>query len=361
MIDKDIYNKKCIINPLNSKDNLCFLYSILIHLFYDKLNKNKGRIEPLKKFMDELNYKDLDLTNGMDLKDIPKFEKMNNLKINIFSYQYDDYFQLKKYILYLSNKKDYKDEINLLYIENDDSTKGHYCYIRNINSFLRNKEETNILNYCLNCLNGFKDYKKLEYHKKLCNNNQTCRIVMPIKDKSDILKYNNLKYQHPINFKIYLDFECYLEPINENNKSINYYQKHNIMGYMMYLVNDEDNTLNKIEKYIGENAHIEFFKSLESLKDFVYDILKKHKKEIIMNKEDIKNFNESKICYLCNKEIEDYYNLIKDNNTERFIHNKVRDHCHFSGRYRGAAHYLCNINYRKQIYLPIIIHNLKYD
>ena len=42
--------------------------------------------------------------------------------------------------------------------------------------------------------------------------------------------------------------------------------------------------------------------------------------------------------------------------------NKVRDHCHITGNYRGAAHSECNLNYRikpKSWNLPVVIHNLK--
>ena len=41
---------------------------------------------------------------------------------------------------------------------------------------------------------------------------------------------------------------------------------------------------------------------------------------------------------------------------------KVRDHCHRTGDYRGAAHTRCNINYFNNRYLPVVLHNLKgYD
>ena len=41
---------------------------------------------------------------------------------------------------------------------------------------------------------------------------------------------------------------------------------------------------------------------------------------------------------------------------------KVRDHCHVSGKYRGAAHDKCNLNFHHRHRVPVIIHNLKgYD
>ena len=41
---------------------------------------------------------------------------------------------------------------------------------------------------------------------------------------------------------------------------------------------------------------------------------------------------------------------------------KVRDHCHFTGKYRGAAHNSCNLQCRKPMIVPEIFHNLQgYD
>ena len=41
---------------------------------------------------------------------------------------------------------------------------------------------------------------------------------------------------------------------------------------------------------------------------------------------------------------------------------KARDHCHFTGEYRGAAHNECNFKCKKPLILPVIFHNLQdYD
>ena len=41
---------------------------------------------------------------------------------------------------------------------------------------------------------------------------------------------------------------------------------------------------------------------------------------------------------------------------------KVKDHCHVTGKFRGAAHNKCNLKLRIPRELPIIFHNLQgYD
>ena len=41
---------------------------------------------------------------------------------------------------------------------------------------------------------------------------------------------------------------------------------------------------------------------------------------------------------------------------------KVRDHCHYTGHYRGPTHSLCNLRYRIPSHIPVVFHNLSgYD
>ena len=76
--------------------------------------------------------------------------------------------------------------------------------------------------------------------------------------------------------------------------------------------------------------------------------MKKHfNKNLIMSLKEEEQYEKAEICWICNKLIEN---------------DKVRDHCHITGKYRGPAHWKCNINMKISKKFPIIFHNLRgYD
>ena len=39
------------------------------------------------------------------------------------------------------------------------------------------------------------------------------------------------------------------------------------------------------------------------------------------------------------------------------LYKKVRDHCHYTGKYRGAAHSICNLRYEVPHEIPVKFHN----
>ena len=69
-------------------------------------------------------------------------------------------------------------------------------------------------------------------------------------------------------------------------------------------------------------------------------------KILIMNEEEEYLFQQSNSCSICEKLI--------DNDDE-----KVRYHCHVTGKFRGAAHRSCNINFQLTKKIPVIFHNLR--
>ena len=81
----------------------------------------------------------------------------------------------------------------------------------------------------------------------------------------------------------------------------------------------------------------------KDLKDHAAKIIDFKKKTMIpLTKEEEDDYNKENICYICKKE---------------FNNDKVRDHCHFTGKYRGAAHNTCNLKYKIPKNIPVIFHN----
>ena len=64
-----------------------------------------------------------------------------------------------------------------------------------------------------------------------------------------------------------------------------------------------------------------------------------------------KHENENS-CYLCNKSF-------NSNKKSKYYKNykKVREHCHYTGQYIGAAHSICNLKYRIPNGIPVVFHN----
>ena len=86
-------------------------------------------------------------------------------------------------------------------------------------------------------------------------------------------------------------------------------------------------------------------KFCKDLRTHATKIINCEKKKMIplTTKEEI-DYNKLKICYICKKEFD------KKNY-------KVRDHCHYTGKYRGAAHNICNLRYKIPKEIPVVFHN----
>ena len=65
-----------------------------------------------------------------------------------------------------------------------------------------------------------------------------------------------------------------------------------------------------------------------------------------------KYYEEQKECYICQKEF-----CYKNEKMKFKLYKIVRDHCHYTGKFRGAAHNICNLNYKVPQEIPVVIHN----
>ncbi|XP_030760313.1 uncharacterized protein LOC115885506 [Sitophilus oryzae] len=312
-------------------------------------------------------------TAGIDfpitLKDIKKFENQNNISINVYG--------LEKYYNKISNNEEYEIigplhftnakkniHVNLLLI-NDDDGNLHYCYISDLSKLISKQlSKHNGRKYlCEGCLQYFDTEQKLQYH-----NSYDCdhvKINLPskelVKDKygnvayENILKFINYQKQMEVPFVIYADFECILKPLNNNEKvedpNSSYTVKkfeHIPYSFAYYVKCSFDDAYSKFEKYRGLDSEKVFINSLEQDALNLYQtFLKTPKKMNTLTELEQTTHNNAKNCHICDKPL---------------LGDKVADHCHITGNYRGPAHSLCNINYKIPNFIPVIMHNLRnYD
>ena len=245
--------------------------------------------------------------------------------------------------LYLSKEYDSEDAIDILYYNE------HYMYLKHIEYFFRKGARRNKMYLCKRCLNAFYTQNKLDNHKKLCGNHDYCKINLPSKD-NNILKFKNYRFKNPVPFVIYADFEAISIALKnkkdtvENTKKL---FKQEASSYGIYVKSKYPKLYkSKYYSYRKEDVIQKFCEWIKKTQKEFYEILKTNE-PIKMTEEDKEDFENATECYYCNEEL----------GTDR-----VKDHDHLTGKYRGAAHNNCNLQAWKCNFVPVFFHNLSgYD
>ena len=342
-------NKHAIINMKN-QDEECFKWCVLRAL--NPKDKNAERIDnDLKSKQNSINMKGI--CYPVDLKVIDRFEHLNpNISISVLGYNKEE----RVYPLRINKcTKHTKRENNIVLLLLKDGEKSHYCLVKNISALLSSQINSNDHKryFCLNCFNSFKDEYKLEEHMEYCYENESVKILMP--QQGTFLRFKNFLHSEKAPFAIYADFESLIKPMDNCNPDPNKsytkkYQKHEPISFSYYNNSSIDGVfkpvLRKYTKTKPEDADaMDVF--IKWLEEDVKAIANIEEKEMIFTKEDRKQFNKASDCWICG---------------EYLGNDRVRDHCHYTGRYQGPAHNSCNLKYRKPKSISVFFHNLSgYD
>ena len=339
-------NKKAIINMKN-QDEKCFMWSVLRALNPKDTNPDR-KDKDLKSKEDTLNMKGIKYP--VNFRDIDRFESQNpNISISVFGYNEDE----RVYPLKVSKYTGCEHDIDLLLIKDGDNS--HYCLIKNMSALLASQinNHKGSRHICRNCLSGFNAPDTLNKHKEYCYNNECVKILMP--PAGTFLEFKNFLHSEKAPFAIYADFESFIKPIKGCNPNpyksyTKKYQKHEPSSFSYYIKSfDESVYKSRKRTYIKtkeEDADaVDVF--IKWLEENVKEIANIEPKEMIFTEEDREQFNKASDCWICR---------------EALGNDRVRDHCHFTGQYRGPAHNSCNLKYRKPNSVPVFFHNLSgYD
>ena len=135
---------------------------------------------------------------------------------------------------------------------------------------------------------------------------------------------------------------CSNNPEESSTTKIN---EHTPTGYSIFTHCSFDKSKSKLNYYRGEDCMTKFCKDLREHATKIIDY--EYKDMIPLTKKEEENYNNQKVCYVCKKEF--------DKSDKNYY--KVRDHCHYTGKYRGVAHNICNLRYKIPKEIPVVFHN----
>ena len=265
-----------------------------------------------------------------------RFEKLNNLSKNIYELGFD---QNNHKLIPIEISKNESDKVIDLLIY-----KNQYVLIKKLNVFIGKRDCKYV---CRKCLNSYTTHNMLAKHKKLCRENQQ------LTTSADSHIYWKKYFQkNKLYFRIYADFEADNKKENTNigDKTTNVYKQEPVRNG--YYIKSELEDVIKSEYHKSPLGH-------ENVNWFVDEIVKLENKmnfwfkdtklDINMTEEDKQDFENINICRFCEKYIET---------------DKVKDHCHLTGKYRGPAHSDCNLKVKQKDsnFITIGLHNFSnYD
>ena len=333
-LPEKLAQKKAIINMKN-KDDFCFKWCVTRAA--NMVENHPERItEDLREQAEKFDWTDCKFP--MPLEKIKFFEKRNNLSINV--YEWNGHASPL-----IVTKEEKPFHIDLVFLTKG-TDQAHFALVKNFSRFASCQvpgKGGNERVFCKRCLNSFPRVESLEKHKEICGEFAAAKIELP----GGKCFFKNWERMMHIPVVGYADFESILKPLRGKDKT----HEHIPCGFCFHLVSpflQMEPVLKRAENETNQLPQ-DFIRELISRVKQAH--LSLPKKEMIpLSPEEWKKFRESKVCWLCRGKFGE----------KRF--SKVRDHCHYTGKFRGAAHQSCNLKFQRPKFTPVFFHNLQnYD
>ena len=309
----------------------------------------------------KLNLEGLELP--MKVKDIPKFENLNNINVNVF--------ELTRTVLtpIHTNKNYLQPQTDLLLFEN------HYCLITKLHCLINKNSHMKWV--CRRCLTAFSSEEILNQHIDHCQKQQPTNITFSWKDH---LKFEGYHMKNPVPIRVYADFECInhavsqptelhtntegalhdreaavaIAPTDKSKGDPKVLFKQIPIAVSFYLISPFVAPFgNEYCSYFGVDCVEWFLNKMLTLENIACNYFETNLESEITPQEE-ESFQQSTRWWLCEQALRE--NPLGDD--------KVRDHDHLTGKYRGAALNKCNINCKQKSssFVPIFFHNFSgYD
>lgn len=373
--DFKLRNKRGIL-IIKNQDQYCLLYCIAARL-HSKSIPFDLRGSP-ESYVDII--KDFDISGihfPISIEEITRLEKQNrskHFKVNVFMEIENEIYQHRQYHLDEDDDPTKIIPVNVLLSEVKNingETFFHFSLIENESKFFSavyttKKGQTcySRSGTCSKCISRFSSDEKLKRHEEVCvQGGEALKPILKFKELSNKLTFEKPWLQYPHLYTGYVDFESLLEKNEKPTDVCSDCQiqnltncphsftvslhKHKAINFCLIIVNRYCEVV--YEKiYTGEDASCVFLETLKELEGQIRESCAKNE-NMIFTAKDSENFEVSNTCHICN------FRIHKKTD-------KVRDHCHQTGRYIGPAHVVCNLNRKEKAVMKIFAHNFSgYD
>ncbi|XP_076660314.1 uncharacterized protein LOC143363634 [Halictus rubicundus] len=166
----------------------------------------------------------------MSFKDIRKFERVNDISVNVF-----EWVRKKCETLHLTEKKRSK-HVNLLLLRGGNS-HHHYACIRNLSLLLSSQlsKDSDLMYICDRCMQYFPSQERLDVHTVDCDRINECALKLPTSEDM-WLRFSKYAYKERSPFVIYADLECLLEKQEGQSRGARtQYQHHHAFSIGYYV------------------------------------------------------------------------------------------------------------------------------
>lgn len=328
---------KSIVCSAAAKDNKCFLRALWLGL-QKKGRKNTERFNKTGKRFVKFYQRFLpsDPNHKVDLRDIVQFEKCCPVSINIYGFEKGlfPHYISTKVTAPVPGDSTKRRHVDLLLHD------GHFHAIRNLSSLVKkgNRKHTRRSFVCRACLSTFATHHAYQFHLTVCLGNGKRRFEPP-KQEDAVLSFQGYSKLIEAPFVIYADLESSIqvpESCHEEGKKTLSTRSHGCISWASTTICRPNSEFSSLPiYYTGSDSVDTFLNHLEAEFDRISDILEQVNVPLVMSAEDEFVHDQTQHCYMCQK-------LFTEPG------DKVRDHCHLSGRYRHALCQRCNLTYAKQ-------------
>lgn len=331
-----------ILNIRNTEDDKCFAWSILARMYSDTSGGAPDDVESYRQYESELNMRGIKYP--VSISRVDKFERQNEaVSVNVFGFEGGEIVPLR-----ITRQRGRRFHVNLLLITSVETT--HYCLILDFNAFL-NRTNTNEHKhfYCHYCLHGFARETLLAEHVPYCSSKGAQKIVLPSVDDAT-LKFSDYRAQMRVPFVIYCDFEtlnrtidtCTPDPTTSHTTAT---RSLDVCSFGYKVVCTDPRYTGPSVIYRGPDASRKFVRCLLTEKEHIETILGTIE-PLEMSAEDERDFEEATHCGICDEPLSE-------------PGDRVRDHDHVTGKFRCAAHIVCNLQYQTPTFIPVLFHGLR--